>query len=48
MQNPLHKFTQSSITSQKPGYFSGKLNILMGSNFNILIFSADILHTFPT
>ena len=34
MQNPLHKFRQSSIISDKPGYFSGKLKILMDSNYH--------------
>ena len=34
MQNPLHKIRQSSIISEKPDYFSGKLEILMGSNYH--------------
>ena len=34
MQNPLLKFRQSSIISEKPGYLSGKLKIFTGSDYH--------------
>ena len=34
MQNPLLKFRKSSNISEKPGYLSGKLKVLMGSNYH--------------
>ena len=34
MQNPQPKFRQGSIVSEKPGYLSGKLKTLMGSNYH--------------
>ena len=33
MQNPLPKFRQSSITSEKQGYLSEKLQTLTSSNY---------------
>ena len=40
MQNPLLKFRQSSIISEKPGYLSEKLNPLTSSiEFNIFCWS---------
>ena len=43
MQNPILKFRQSSIISEKPGYLSEKLETLMSSNQEFNIFS-EILH----
>ena len=34
MQNPLLKFRQSSIISEKPGYLSEKLKALTSSNYD--------------
>ena len=34
MQNPIPKFRQSSIISEKPVYFSEKLNTLASSNYH--------------
>ena len=34
MQNPIFRFRQSSITSQKPGYFSEKMKNLMSSDYH--------------
>ena len=50
MQHPIPKLRQSSIISEKPGYFSETLQILMSSNYQLpqsLLFFAEILHTFP-
>ena len=47
MQNPILKFRQSSIISEKPGYLSEKLETLMSSNQEFNIFS-EILHMFLT
>ena len=33
MQNPLPNFRQSSIISEKPGYFSEKFETLMSFNY---------------
>ena len=49
MQNPLLKFRESSIISEKPGYLPGKLKTLTSSKHHrIYYFFAEILHTFPT
>ena len=51
MPNPIPKFRQSSIISEKPGYSSEKLKTLTSSNYPRaldFIFLAEILHTFPT
>ena len=49
MQNPLLKFRQSSIISEEPGYLSGKLKTLMGSNcYRVQWFFPEILHVVPT
>ena len=49
MQNPIPKFRQNSIISEKPGYFSKKLKTLTSSNYHkVYYFFAEISHTFPT
>ena len=49
MQNPIPKLKQSSIIFKKPGFSSEKLKTLTSSIiFTILIFFAEILHTFST
>ena len=49
MENLIPKFRQSSIISEKQGYFSEKLKTLMSSNYHehYILFFAEILHTFP-
>ena len=49
MQNFLQKSRQSSIVFEKPGFLSKKFKTLTSSSieFNILIFFAETLHTFP-
>ena len=48
MQNLIPKFSQSSIISEKPGYFSEKLKALASSNYHRNLYFAEILHKFPT
>ena len=49
MQSPLLKFRQRSLIPKKLHYLSGKFKILTDSNYRrVLIFSAEILHTFAT
>ena len=43
MQNPIPKFRQSPIISEKPGYFSEKLKTLMSSDYHKVIFLLKIL-----
>ena len=42
MQNPIPKFRQSSIISEKPGYLSEKLKTLISSKF--IIFCWNFAH----
>ena len=48
MQNLIPKFSQNSIISEKPGYFSEKLKALASSNYNRSFFFSEILRKFPT
>ena len=48
MQNLIPKFSQNSIISEEPGYFSEKLKALASSNYHRIFFFAEILHKFPT
>ena len=48
MQNSIHKFRQSFIISDKPGYLSEKLKTFDELQLpQSLIFFAEILNTFP-
>ena len=44
MQNPIPKFRQSSIFSEKPGYLSRKLETLKSSNYMEYIFYWNFAH----
>ena len=49
MQNPIHKFRQSSVVFKKPGILSENLKTL--DEFQLpysSIFFAETLYTFPT
>ena len=49
MQNPIQKFRQSSIVSEKPGILSENLKTLTSSNYpTVQYFFAETSHTFPT
>ena len=48
MQNLIPKLRQTSTISKKPGFISKKLKTLRSSNYHILMFFAETLHTFST
>ena len=49
MQNPIPKFRQNSIISEKSGYLSEKLKAWTCSNYHrVQYFFVEILLTFPT